>query len=84
MCPQCSRSTKKAAINTAISSAAPHGRRHGAGALGAVLSSCAVWSMFMSSQRMYEVTAHDELEPFHRWNVKRRHAWLPSGPRVPS
>jgi hypothetical protein len=24
--------------------------------------------------RMCEATAHDELEPFHRWNVKRRHA----------
>ena len=74
MCPQCSRSTKKAAISTTINSAAPHGRRQGAVALGAELSLCAVWSMFMSSQRMCEATAHDELEPFHHWNVKHRHA----------
>lgn len=70
MCPQCSRRAKKAAISTIINSAAPHGRRQGAAPLGAELSLCAVWSMFMSSQRMCEVTAHDELEPFHRWNVK--------------
>ena len=74
MCPQCSRSTKKAAISTTINSAAPHGRRQGATPLSAELSLCAVWSMFVSFQRMCEVTALDELEPFHHWNVKHRHA----------
>ena len=74
MCPQCSRSTKKAAISTTINIAAFQGRRQGAAPLGGELSLCAVWSMFVSFQCMCPVTALDELEPFHHWNVKHRHA----------